>query len=85
MSRTPRLRTARLDLVPLRPAAAGEMVDVLADPALYAFIGGEPTIVAHVHPSHAASAAVARHAGLVPTEEIEDGERVWRWAVAQGA
>lgn len=170
-SRTPRLRTERLDLVPLAPADAGEMVDVLADPALYAFIGGEPpslpdlrrryrrlaaggsddgqqawhnwivrlaadgravgtvqatlstarpaaeiawvigmpwqgvgyaseaagalvgwlagtgitTIVAHVHPSHAASAAVARRAGLLPTDEIEDGERVWRWAVAQGA
>ena len=169
--RTPRLRTARLDLVPLVPADAGEMVDVLSDPALYTFIGGGPpglrdlrrryrrlavgrsddgteawhnwivrlavdgravgtlqatvsgerlsaeiawvigvlwqgagyaseaavalvgwladtgitTIVAHVHPSHAASAAVARRARLAPTDEIEDGERVWRWTVDAGA
>jgi RimJ/RimL family protein N-acetyltransferase len=157
---------ARLDLVPLRPEDADEMVDVLADPALYAFIGGEPpgleglraryerqvvgrsadgtetwrnwivrlrpggeaigyvqatitgagkgrtadiawvigvpwqgrgyateaaralvaalaadgvhTLSAHVHPDHAASSAVARAARLEPTDEIEDGERVWR-------
>lgn len=168
---TPRLRSARLDLVPLVPADAPEMVDVLADPALYAFIGGEPpslpdlrrryrrlavggsadgqqawhnwivrlaadgravgtvqatvsrarlaaeiawvigapwqgvgyaseaaralvawltgtgiaTIVAHVHPSHAASATVARRAGLMPTDEIEDGEQLWRLVVVQGS
>lgn len=32
----------RLDLVPLRPADADEMVEVLADPSLYSFIGGGP-------------------------------------------
>lgn len=35
-----RLRTARLDLVPLGPADATEMVTVLAAEELYAFIGG---------------------------------------------
>jgi RimJ/RimL family protein N-acetyltransferase len=34
--------TARLDLVPLRISDADDMVEVLADPALYAFIGGRP-------------------------------------------
>ncbi|MFD8012312.1 GNAT family N-acetyltransferase [Streptomyces sp. NPDC058955] len=35
------------------------------------------TVVAHVHPDHAASAAVARAAGLVPTGEVHDGEVRW--------
>ncbi|MEV5435991.1 GNAT family N-acetyltransferase [Streptomyces sp. NPDC052682] len=154
--------TARLDLVPLRVEDAVEMAGVLADPALYVFIGGAPsaveelrdryerlvagapdrgvswcnwvlrdraeqclvgtvqatvgaegcaeiawvvgtpwqgrgfaseaarglvgwlrsrnvrTVVAHVHPEHRASAAVARAAGLAPTGETEDGETRWR-------
>ena len=36
------ISTPRLDLVPLRPADADEMVEVLADPRLYSFIGGGP-------------------------------------------
>ena len=36
------IETARLDLAPLRPADAGEMVGVLADPELYTFTGGNP-------------------------------------------
>ena len=36
------ISTARLDLVPLRPPDADEMVGVLADPRLYSFIGGGP-------------------------------------------
>jgi RimJ/RimL family protein N-acetyltransferase len=158
------IATARLDLVPLQVADAGEMAGVLADAALYAFIGGQPpteaelvdryraqvrgrsadgreawrnwvvrertsgvaagfvqatitgggsraevawligvpwqgrgyateaarglvawlvgtgvdTIIAHVHPDHEASAAVAQRAGLVPTDAWIDGERVWR-------
>ena len=38
----PRLVTDRLALVALRREDAAEMVHVLADPGLYAFIGGEP-------------------------------------------
>ncbi|GAA3089608.1 hypothetical protein GCM10010449_11700 [Streptomyces rectiviolaceus] len=34
--------TARLVLVPLQVGHADEMADVLADPALHAFIGGRP-------------------------------------------
>jgi RimJ/RimL family protein N-acetyltransferase len=33
---------------------------------------------AHVHPKHVASARVARSAGLTPTDEFAEGERVWR-------
>lgn len=153
--------THRLDLLPLAVEHAAEMAVVLADPALHAFIGGEPldedalraryarlaagspdpavswlnwvirvrdegclagyvqatvtaesvaevawvvgtgrqgrgiateaarglvgwlrdagarTIVAHVHPDHAASAAVAASAGLSPTDEWQDGEVSW--------
>lgn len=36
------------------------------------------TIVAAIHPDHAASAAVARRTGLVPTSERADGEIIWR-------
>ena len=39
---------------------------------------GVRSIVAHVHPDHAASAAVARNAGLEPTETYVEGERAWR-------
>ena len=156
------LTTGRLRLEPLRLDHADEMVDLLADPALYAFTGGEPptldelrlryqwqisgrspdgteewlnwivrlaadgrtigfvqatfvdgradvawligvawqgsgyateaaqamidwlrlrgveAITAHIHADHAASSAVASRLGLAPTEEIEDGEVVWR-------
>ncbi|MDF3147630.1 MULTISPECIES: GNAT family N-acetyltransferase [unclassified Streptomyces] len=36
------------------------------------------TVVAHIHPDHLASAAVATAAGLAPTEEEQDGETRWR-------
>lgn len=42
------IRTARLDLRPLRVADAAEMTGVLADPALYAFTGGAPPTVAEL-------------------------------------
>lgn len=34
-------------------------------------------VVAHIHPDHTASAAVATAAGLRPTDVIEDGEVRW--------
>ncbi|MCX4591787.1 GNAT family N-acetyltransferase [Streptomyces sp. NBC_01549] len=155
------LRTARLGLLPLRVEHAGEMAEVLSDPALHAFIGGAPatpealrsryerlvagspdpavvwcnwvlrlreegclvgtvqatvtgevaeiawvvgtpwqgrgfageaarglvgrlgeeagirTVVAHIHPGHRASAAVAAAAGLSPTDRYQDGEVRW--------
>lgn len=35
------------------------------------------TVIAHVHPDHHASAAVARSAGLTATGEVNDGETRW--------
>ncbi|MFF8277854.1 GNAT family N-acetyltransferase [Streptomyces lateritius] len=170
------LRTARIDLVPLRIDHAPEMASVLADPALHTFIGGAPdsepglrgryarmlagspdpgvswcnwvlrpraagslagtvqatvtdtdagsdavpagrvaeiawvvgtawqgrgfaseaasalvgwlrshevrTVLAHIHPGHHASAAVARAAGLTPTDLRQDGEVRWELRLA---
>jgi RimJ/RimL family protein N-acetyltransferase len=39
--------------------------------------GGVGIVRAHIHPDHAASAAVARRLGLAPTEERVDGEVRW--------
>jgi RimJ/RimL family protein N-acetyltransferase len=36
------------------------------------------TVVAHIHPGHQASAAVAAAAGLTPTGQLQDGEMKWR-------
>jgi RimJ/RimL family protein N-acetyltransferase len=38
---------------------------------------GVTAIQAHIHPDHAASAAVARRAGLVPTGRSDGGEQLW--------
>ncbi|NNN35803.1 GNAT family N-acetyltransferase [Streptomyces sp. S3(2020)] len=40
------------------------------------------TITAHIHPDHAASAAVATAAGLTPTDEQHEGETVWRLSLS---
>jgi RimJ/RimL family protein N-acetyltransferase len=39
---------------------------------------GVGLIQAHIHPGHAASAAVARRAGLRPSGAAERGEQLWR-------
>lgn len=39
---------------------------------------GADRIVAHIHPDHRASEVVAIRAGLHPSDDIVDGERVWR-------
>lgn len=38
---------------------------------------GVERIIAHVHPDHAASAAVTTAAGLTRTDELDDGEYLW--------
>ena len=38
---------------------------------------GVERFVAHVHPEHAASAAVAAAAGLRRTDQLDDGEHLW--------
>jgi RimJ/RimL family protein N-acetyltransferase len=35
-------------------------------------------VIAHIHPEHTASAAVATAVGLTPTDTWLDGERAWR-------
>lgn len=43
-----------------------------------ALVGAEVSrVVAHVHPDHTASEAIARRCGLTPTEDFLDGERRW--------
>jgi RimJ/RimL family protein N-acetyltransferase len=39
---------------------------------------GADEVVAYVHPRHEASARVAARAGLEPTENVFEGERIWR-------
>ena len=39
-----------------------------------------PTVVAHIHPDHRASAAVATAAGLTPTDTWQDDEIRWQRA-----
>lgn len=48
--------------------------------ALAAWLEGLPVerLIAHVHPEHAASAAVARACGLRPTGHLQDGEVRWQ-------
>jgi RimJ/RimL family protein N-acetyltransferase len=41
---------------------------------------GVTRVRAHIHPDHGASIAVARSIGLLPTEEIDDGEVRWESA-----
>lgn len=41
------------------------------------------TVVAHIHPEHRASAAVATAAGLTPTAEWHEGELRWRRIIRQ--
>ncbi|MQY16394.1 hypothetical protein SRB5_65930 [Streptomyces sp. RB5] len=41
---------------------------------------GIRTVVAHIHPGHKASAAVAQAAGLAPTGRVHDGEVRWESA-----
>ena len=48
--------------------------------ALAGWLGGHRvrSIVAHIHPDHRASAAVASAVGLTPAGEWQDGEQRWR-------
>ncbi len=48
--------------------------------ALVDWLGQQPVraVIAHIHPDHQASAAIATAAGLTPTAERQDGEIRWR-------
>lgn len=57
-----------------KEAAAGLVAHLLAaGPGT----GAVRTVLAHIHPDHDASAAVAGAAGLAPTEQWCEGERRW--------
>jgi RimJ/RimL family protein N-acetyltransferase len=59
-----------------RQGFASEAVRALVD---WLDARGVTAIEAHIHPDHAASAAVARRAGLVPMgrSDFDDGEQFW--------
>jgi RimJ/RimL family protein N-acetyltransferase len=68
------IRTPRLELAPLRVADADEMVGVLADPALYTVIGGEPPTLAELRDRY-----VHQVVGRSP-----DGHDIWaNWIVRE--
>ena len=42
---------------------------------------GAKQVIAHIHPDHEASVAVARRIGMSPTGEVVDGEVRWEGPV----
>ncbi|UUU19349.1 GNAT family N-acetyltransferase [Streptomyces sp. DSM 40750] len=63
----------------------GRGVATEASRALVDWLGRLPvrTVIAHIHPEHQASAAVATSAGLTPTDEWHEGEIRWRRSVGR--
>lgn len=62
----------------------GQGIATEAARALVAWLGRQQigTVIAHIHPRHQASAAVAAAAGLAPTDESQDGETRWCLTIA---
>ncbi|MHB1593069.1 MAG: GNAT family N-acetyltransferase [Streptosporangiaceae bacterium] len=60
----------------------GQGIATEAARALVGWLGrrGAGAVVAHIHPDHHASAAVAAAAGLRPTGQLSDGEQIWSTA-----
>ena len=56
--------------------AARALVDWLARDPIH-------SVIAHIHPDHHASAAVATAAGLTPTTELHDGEIRWHKTISR--
>ncbi|UWE08065.1 GNAT family N-acetyltransferase [Actinacidiphila bryophytorum] len=61
----------------------GKGIATEAARALVAWLGaqGVKAVVAHIHPDHRASSAVAAAAGLTATDEWDDGEMRWRLVI----
>jgi RimJ/RimL family protein N-acetyltransferase len=57
-----------------RHGYAREAADAMA---VWVARAGATRLTAHIHPSHAASIAVARHLGLTPTDVTDGGETLW--------
>jgi RimJ/RimL family protein N-acetyltransferase len=62
----------------------GQGIATEAAQALVAWLTSQSTksVIAHIHPNHEASAAVATAAGLSPTGELHEGEMRWRLTTA---
>lgn len=63
----------------------GKGIATEAARGLVGWLAGQPvtTVIAHIHPDHRASAAVATAIGLEPTGEEHDGELRWRLDLAR--
>ncbi|MFI8892100.1 GNAT family N-acetyltransferase [Streptomyces paradoxus] len=63
----------------------GRGIAVEAARGLVDWLGGQPVhvVVAHIHPGHRASAAVATAAGLTPTDAWHDGEVRWQRSIGR--
>ena len=63
----------------------GQGIATEAARALIAWLGEQrvQAVIAHIHPCHRASAAVATAAGLTPTGQLHDGEVRWRLTLTQ--
>ena len=63
----------------------GHGIATEAAQALIAWLGQQSvqTVIAHIHPRHRASAAVAAAAGLAPTGQLQEGEITWRRTMTQ--
>ena len=62
----------------------GQGIATEAALALVAWLGQQAvrTVIAHIHPGHQGSAAVAAAAGLSPTGHVQDGEIRWQRTLA---
>ncbi len=60
------------------------MSAIVAARGLVAWLGQQSvrTVIAHIHPGHRASAAVAAAAGLSPADYAQDGEIRWQLTLA---
>ena len=69
------------------PAWQGQGLAIEAARALVGWLGrqGAGEVIAHIHPGHHASAAVAAAAGLSPAGDWHDGERCWRRVMTPAA
>ncbi|MGA5701610.1 GNAT family N-acetyltransferase [Peterkaempfera bronchialis] len=63
----------------------GRGIATEAAQALVAWLANQPvhTVIAHIHPDHQASAAVATAAGLTPTTHRHEGEIRWQLTMRQ--
>jgi RimJ/RimL family protein N-acetyltransferase len=68
----------------VEPPWQGQGIAAEAARALVAWLARQSvrTVIAYIDPRHEGSAAVAASAGLVPTEESQDGETRWRLRMA---